>query len=29
MNIVLKEGYAATAPDLSSLVTKLSRARPT
>ena len=28
MNIVLKEGYAATAPDLSSLVTKLKRARP-
>jgi len=28
MNIVLKEGYAATAPDLSSLVTKLRRARP-
>ena len=27
MNIVLKEGYAATAPDLSSLVTKLRRAR--
>jgi ABC-type branched-subunit amino acid transport system substrate-binding protein len=27
-NIVLKEGYAATAPDLSSLVTKLKRARP-
>jgi ABC-type branched-subunit amino acid transport system substrate-binding protein len=26
--IVLKEGYAATAPDLSSLVTKLKRARP-
>jgi ABC-type branched-subunit amino acid transport system substrate-binding protein len=25
---VLKEGYAATAPDLSSLVTKLKRARP-
>jgi branched-chain amino acid transport system substrate-binding protein len=28
MPIVLKEGYAATAPDLSSLVTKLKRARP-
>jgi len=28
MNVVLKEGYAATAPDLSSLVTKLRRARP-
>jgi branched-chain amino acid transport system substrate-binding protein len=28
MNIVLKEGYAATAPDLSSLVIKLKRARP-
>jgi branched-chain amino acid transport system substrate-binding protein len=27
MKIVLKEGYAATAPDLSSLVTKLKRAR--
>ena len=27
MKIVLKEGYAATAPDLSSLVTKLRRAR--
>ena len=27
-NVVLKEGYAATAPDLSSLVTKLKRARP-
>jgi branched-chain amino acid transport system substrate-binding protein len=27
MNVVLKEGYAATAPDLSSLVTKLRRAR--
>jgi branched-chain amino acid transport system substrate-binding protein len=26
--MVLKEGYAATAPDLSSLVTKLRRARP-
>jgi len=25
---VLKEGYSATAPDLSSLVTKLKRARP-
>lgn len=28
INIVLKEGYAATAPDLSSLVTKLRRAAP-
>src|SRR3989440_6806180 len=28
MNIVLKEGYSASAPDLSSLVTKLRRARP-
>jgi branched-chain amino acid transport system substrate-binding protein len=28
MPIVLKEGYSATAPDLSSLVTKLKRARP-
>ena len=27
MNVVLKEGYAANAPDLSSLVTKLKRAR--
>ena len=27
-DIVLKEGYSATAPDLSSLVTKLKRARP-
>src|SRR5436190_5397953 len=27
MNIVLKESYSATAPDLSSLVTKLKRAR--
>ena len=27
-NIVLKEGYSATAPDLASLVTKLKRARP-
>jgi len=27
MNIVLHEGYAATSPDLSSLVTKLKRAR--
>jgi len=27
MRIVLKEGYSATAPDLSSLVTKLRRAR--
>jgi len=28
MQIVLKEGYAATTPDLSPLVTKLRRARP-
>jgi branched-chain amino acid transport system substrate-binding protein len=28
LRIVLKEGYAATAPDLSSLVTKLRRERP-
>src|ERR671936_887182 len=28
MNIVLKEGYSASAPHLSSLVTKLKRARP-
>lgn len=28
MNVALKEGYAATSPDLSSLVTKLKRARP-
>ncbi len=28
LKVVLKEGYAATAPDLSSLVTKLKRARP-
>ncbi|MGB8436272.1 MAG: ABC transporter substrate-binding protein [Burkholderiales bacterium] len=28
MNVVLKEGYSATAPDLSSLVTKLRRAQP-
>jgi branched-chain amino acid transport system substrate-binding protein len=28
MEVVLKEGYAASAPDLSSLVTKLRRARP-
>src|SRR5207248_5594826 len=28
MNVVLKEGYAASSPDLSSLVTKLKRARP-
>jgi branched-chain amino acid transport system substrate-binding protein len=27
-NIALKEGYSATAPDLSALVTKLKRARP-
>jgi branched-chain amino acid transport system substrate-binding protein len=28
MQVVLKEGYAATSPDLSSLVTKLKRGRP-
>jgi len=28
MQVVLKEGYSATAPDLSSLITKLRRARP-
>ena len=27
-NVVLKEGYSATAPDLAPLVTKLKRARP-
>jgi ABC-type branched-subunit amino acid transport system substrate-binding protein len=27
-NVVLREGYAATAPDLSAMVTKLKRARP-
>jgi ABC-type branched-subunit amino acid transport system substrate-binding protein len=27
-NVVLKEGYSISAPDLSSLVTKLKRARP-
>ena len=27
-NVVLKEGYSATAPDLSALVTKLKRAHP-
>ena len=27
--VVLREGYSAAAPDLSSLVTKLKRARPT
>ena len=27
-NIVMKDGYSATAPDLSALVTKLKRARP-
>ena len=27
-NVVLREGYAATTPDLSALVTKLKRARP-
>src|SRR5260370_10420337 len=27
-NIVLKEGYSATAPDLSALVTKLKRGKP-
>ncbi len=28
IQVVLKEGYAATAPDLSSLVTKMRRAKP-
>ena len=28
MNVVLNEGYSVTAPDLSSLITKLKRARP-
>jgi ABC-type branched-subunit amino acid transport system substrate-binding protein len=28
LNIVMKEGYSASAPDLSALVTKLKRARP-
>ena len=28
MQVVLDEGYSVTAPDLSSLVTKLKRARP-
>jgi branched-chain amino acid transport system substrate-binding protein len=28
MQVVLKDGYAATSPDLSPLVTKLKRARP-
>jgi len=28
LNVVMKEGYSATAPDLSALVTKLKRARP-
>jgi len=28
MNVVIDEGYSATAPDLSSLVTKLKRKRP-
>ena len=28
LNLVLKEGYSATAPDLAPLVTKLKRARP-
>lgn len=27
-NVVMKEGYAATAPDLSAMITKLKRARP-
>jgi ABC-type branched-subunit amino acid transport system substrate-binding protein len=27
-NVVLKEGYSATAPDLSALITKLKRAKP-
>ena len=29
LQIVLREGYSASAPDLSVLVTKLKRARPT
>ena len=28
MQVVLDEGYSVTSPDLSSLVTKLKRARP-
>ncbi|HUB45848.1 MAG TPA: ABC transporter substrate-binding protein [Acetobacteraceae bacterium] len=28
MNVVVNEGYSVTAPDLSSLITKLKRARP-
>src|SRR5213082_2876352 len=28
LNVVMKEGYSASAPDLSPLVTKLKRARP-
>src|SRR5581483_11308062 len=28
LNVVLKEGYSASAPDLSALVTKLRAARP-
>jgi branched-chain amino acid transport system substrate-binding protein len=28
LNLVMKEGYSATAPDLSALVTKLKRGRP-
>jgi len=28
LNVVLREGYSATAPDLSALITKLKRARP-
>jgi branched-chain amino acid transport system substrate-binding protein len=28
LNVVLDEGYSVTAPDLSSLITKLKRARP-
>jgi branched-chain amino acid transport system substrate-binding protein len=28
LNVVLSEGYSATAPDLSALVTRLKRARP-
>jgi len=28
MQVVIKEGYAATAPDLSPMITKLKRARP-
>ena len=28
LNVVLKEGYSVTSPDLSSLITKLKRAKP-